>query len=99
MLILLRLLPLLGLFLCAFCAQGAVVFSVDVNDAVDNPTDPAALFSPYVLSDNPLSVPPYSFDINPASGALLDDFHRITPATTGTLSLGAIYRDGVFAAG
>ena len=87
-------------FFCVpLVAAGAVVLSVDVNDALDNPTDTPAGFVDYILSDNTLSVGPYTVDLNPASGAALDDFHRLAPATTGALTLGALYRDGIFAAG
>lgn len=80
-------------------ACAGVVLSVDVNDATDTPTDTAPGFSDYELSENTLSVPPFSVDINPATGAALDDVHRLTPATTAGLTLGALYRDCVFAAG
>ena len=86
-------------FLLSAIARAAVVISVDVNDALDTPTDTAPGFSVYVLSDNTLNVGGFSVDINPASGAALDDVHRATPLTAGGLTLGALYRDSVFAAG
>jgi Chitobiase/beta-hexosaminidase C-terminal domain/Lamin Tail Domain len=86
-------------FLLPALAHSAVVISVDVNDALDTPTDAAPGFATYVLSDNTLAIGVYTVDINPAAGALLDDVHRTTPATGGALTLGALYRDCVFAAG
>ena len=86
-------------FLLPLLCRAAVVLSVDVNDAIDNPTDTAPGFADYELSDNTLFVGSYSIDINPANGAALDDVHRTTPATAGALTLGALYRDCVFAAG
>src|SRR5678815_2127080 len=80
-------------------AMCAVVLSVDINDALDNPADTAPAFLDYVLADNTLTVGTYTVDINPASGAALADVHRLTPATGGALTLGALYRDCVFAAG
>ena len=84
-------------FLLSITAHAAIVLSVDVNDALDADTAPG--FSAYVLSDNTLTVGGISVDINPASGAALDDVHRATPLTGGALTLGALYRDSVFAAG
>ena len=86
------------LFIAAI-AHAAVVISVDVNDAIDTPSDTVSGFSTYVLSDNTLNVGGFSVDINPSFGAALDDVHRSTPATGGALTLGALYRDSVFAAG
>lgn len=94
----LRYLFLTPFFLSAL-AHAAVVLSVDVNDAIDMSTDTAPGYSTYLLSDNTLTVGGYSVDINPSSGAALDDWHRATPATGGALTLGAIYRDSIFAAG
>ncbi len=88
-----------AILLLTLTAHAVPVLSVDVNDAIDTPTDSAPGFSPYVLSDNTLYVGGYTVDINPASGAALDDVHRATPATGGGLTLGALYRDSVFAAG
>ena len=95
MLTFLRLAPLL----LSGIAHAAVVLSVDVNDAIDTSSDTAPGFSTYLLSDNTLSVGGFSVDVNPSSGAALDDVHRTTPATGGALTLGALYRDSVFAAG
>ena len=95
MLTFLRLAPLL----LSGIAHAAVVLSVDVNDAIDTSSDTAPGFSTYLLSDNTLSVSGFSVDLNPSSGAALDDLHRTTPATGGALTLGALYRDSVFAAG
>ena len=80
-------------------AMGAVVLSVDINDALDNPNDTAPGFADYVLADNTLTVGTYTVDVSPAGGAALDDVHRVTPATGGALTLGALYRDCIFAAG
>ncbi len=91
----LRLAPLL----LSAITHAAVVISVDVNDAIDTPTDTAPGFSTYVLSDNTLTIGGYTVDINPSSGAALDDVHRMTPVNAGALTLGALYRDSVFAAG
>ena len=96
---LLRTISLLALTIFARIGDAAVIIQVDVNDAIDTPTDTAPGFFPYVLSDNTLNVGGYTVDINPASGAALDDVHRATPATGGGLTLGALYRDSVFAAG
>ena len=41
-----------------FVATGAVILSVDVNDASDDPNDPAPGFVDYILADNTLSVGP-----------------------------------------
>lgn len=82
---------------CALTARGAVVLSVDLNDALDTPDDTAPGFTGYVLPAETLTVPPFTIDVNPAGGAVLDDVHRTTPLTTGALTLGAVYRDGVFA--
>jgi hypothetical protein len=70
-----------------------VVLSVDVN-ATGNP-DTAAGFAAYVLSDNTLTVGPYTVDINPASGASLTEVHNAAPVNGGALTLGALYRDCV----
>lgn len=79
-----------------FAASAAVVLRVDVNDAVDNPADTAPAFSDYALSDNTFSLPPFTVDINPASGAALDDVHRATPLTHGfTLFFRRQYGDGI----
>jgi hypothetical protein len=80
-------------FFLPACCHAAVIFSVDLESSTAG--DPAAGFSPYVLSDNTLSVPPYSVDVNPSAGAALSEFHRTSPLTTPTLTLGAVYRDGI----
>ena len=86
-------------YLLPVLCHAAVMLSVDVNDAVDNPADTAPGFAGYLLSGNTLALGGYTVDINPANGAALDDVHRATPATAGSLTLGALYRDCVFAAG
>ncbi len=87
-----------ALLLSALQSHSAIVVSVDVNDALDNPTDTAPGFTPYTLSDDTLNLGGYSVDINPASGAAFDDVHRTTPVNAGALTLGALYRDSIFAA-
>ncbi len=94
----LKFLRLAPVFLSAI-AHAAVVISVDVNDAIDTSEDTAPGFSTYVLSDNTLTIGGYAVDINPSNGAALDDVHRTTPVNAGALTLGALYRDSVFAAG
>ncbi len=79
--------------------QGAVVLSVDINDATDTPSDTAPGFVAYTLANDTLAVPPFGIDVNPAGGAVLDDVHRLTPADGGALTLAALYRDSIFAAG
>jgi hypothetical protein len=79
--------------------SGAAVLSIDVNDATDSPTDTAPGFSDYELLDDTLNLPPFSIDINPSSGAALDDVHRATPADVGGLTLAPLFRDCIFAAG
>src|SRR5688572_13553013 len=74
------------------------VLRIDLDDA-DTPADTAADHQRYVLSDDTLSIPPFTLDVNPAAGALLEDFHRNTPANSPELSLAALYRDAVFAVG
>lgn len=89
-------------FIAAACVAGshaAVVLSVDLNDATDTSADTAPGFTRYVLSDETLTVLPMTVTVTSAGGALLDDAHRVTPATGGGLTLGAIFRDTVFAAG
>lgn len=90
---------ILALISLALPLRAAIVVSVDVNDALDTPTDTASGFATYVLSDNSLTIGGYTVDINPASGAALDDVRRATPVNGGSLTLGAIYRDSIFAAG
>ena len=90
---------ILALVSLALPLRAAIVASVDVNDALDTPTDTASGFASYVLSDNTLTIGGYTVDINPASGAALDDVRRTTPVNGGSLTLGAIYRDSIFALG
>ncbi len=91
--------PALALLLAASMAHAAVVLRVDVNDAVDFPDDTAAGQSRYLLTDDTLAVPPFTVDVNPASGAALDDVRRATPADGGALTLAPLFRDCIFAAG
>jgi hypothetical protein len=90
---------LLATCLVLAVSSHASVLSIDINDATDSPADTAAGFSPYKLSDDTLSLPPFSIDVNPAGGALIDDVHRATPADGGALSLAGVFRDCIFAAG
>ncbi|RYD72156.1 MAG: hypothetical protein EOP84_23660, partial [Verrucomicrobiaceae bacterium] len=78
-------------------ALAAVVLQVDINAASAPVADTAPGFSVYTLTDETLNVGSYSVDISPASGADLGEIHRTTPATTDSLTLGGVYRDGVLA--
>ncbi len=86
------------LLACGLAARGAVVLSVDLNDALDNPGDTPSGFVGYVLPAETLTISPFTVDVNPSGGTVLDDVHRTTPLTGGALTLGAVYRDCVFAA-
>src|SRR5438128_1403171 len=90
---------LLSIFLlaCAITARGAVVLSVDLNDAIDTPGDTASGFTGYTLPMETLTVSPFTIDVNPAGGSVLDDVHRTTPLNGGALTLAAVYRDCIFA--
>lgn len=79
-------------------ALAVPVLRVDIDDA-ETPGDTAPEHNSYLLSDETLSVPPFTIDVNPAGGALLDDVHHATPADNPALPLAALYRDAVFAAG
>ncbi len=77
----------------------AIVLNVDINDSDSTAPLTAAGYTAYVVGDSTLKVGSVSLDINPAKGAFNTNFQRATPVDAGAFTLGALFQDGITAAG